>query len=79
VAVAQGPSEEFVETELLGPCDLDNAVCRRADGDLGHRAGDVVGGHGLDEQGARRTVVPSVAASAMRSTNSKNCVAWTIE
>jgi hypothetical protein len=29
--------------------------------------------------GARRTVVPSVAASAMRSTNSKNCVAWTIE
>ena len=29
--------------------------------------------------GARRTVSPSVAASAMLLTNSKNCVAWTIE
>jgi hypothetical protein len=29
--------------------------------------------------GARCTVVPSVAASAMRSTNSKNCVAWAIK
>ena len=29
--------------------------------------------------GGSRTVVPSVAASAMRLTNSKNCVAWTIE
>ena len=29
--------------------------------------------------GATRTVSPSVAASAIRATNSKNCVAWTIE
>jgi len=29
--------------------------------------------------GATRTVLPSVASSAMRSMNSKNCVAWTIE
>jgi hypothetical protein len=27
----------------------------------------------------RRTVLPSVAAWAMLPTNSKNCVAWTIE
>ena len=29
--------------------------------------------------GGSRTVSPSVAASAMLLTNSKNCVAWTIE
>ena len=29
--------------------------------------------------GARRTLLPSVAAAAMLLTNSKNCVAWTIE
>jgi hypothetical protein len=29
--------------------------------------------------GARRTVLPSVASSAIRAMNSKNCVAWTIE
>ena len=29
--------------------------------------------------GASRTVLPTVAASAMLLTNSKNCVAWTIE
>jgi hypothetical protein len=28
---------------------------------------------------ARRTMLPLVVSSAMRPTNSKNCVAWTIE
>ena len=34
---------------------------------------------GWNSTGGRRTVSPSVASSAMRPTNSKNCVAWTIE
>jgi hypothetical protein len=42
-------SGEFVEVELLGPGDIDDAVHWRADGDVRERAGCVPGGHGLDE------------------------------
>ena len=35
--------------ELLGPGHLDDAVRRRADGDVRDRTGHVLGGHGLDE------------------------------
>jgi hypothetical protein len=80
VAVAQALADEVVEAELLGSRDIDDAVGWGPDSNLGHRAGDVVGGHpGWMRTGARRTVVPSVVASAMRLTNSKNWVAWTIE
>jgi hypothetical protein len=43
VALAQCASDEFVETELLGPGDLDDPVHRRADGDVRDRAGHVLG------------------------------------
>ena len=51
---------------------------RRADGDPGECARDVIGGHRLDERRRSRTVLPSVASSAMPLMNSKNCVAPTI-
>jgi hypothetical protein len=49
VAVARALADEVVEAELLGSRDLDDAVGWRPESNLGHRAGDVVGGHGLDE------------------------------
>ena len=65
---------ELVERNRLGAGDLDRAVHRRADRELGQRGGDVVGGDGLQRAGDRRTRLPSVPDLAMPPTNSKNWV-----
>jgi hypothetical protein len=41
--------------------------------------GDIVARDSWNSTGANRTVLPSVASSAILRTNSKNCVACTIE
>ena len=77
---ARRVADELVEAELLGPADLDGAVQRRAGRDPADRA-----------RRRRRPpwagTAPAAAAPCRRrsrrrrccSTNSKNCVAWTIE
>jgi hypothetical protein len=72
-AFPEDSSDEFVETELLWPRHFNDAVDRRSYGDLANRTRDIL------RTGATRTVLPSVASSAILSMNSKNCVAWTIE
>lgn len=62
VACAQASSHEFVETELLRPRYLNDAVHWRAHGDLAHRSGDIVSRDGLDEHGCQANLLPSVAA-----------------
>jgi hypothetical protein len=47
--------------------------------DLADRLGDIVARDSWNSTGANRTVLPSVASSAILRTNSKNCVACTIE
>jgi hypothetical protein len=49
VTRGEGGPAQFVEAELLGAGDLDDAVRRRADGDRGHCGHDVVGRDRLDE------------------------------
>jgi len=46
VALAQRAPEEFVEVELLGPGDLDDAVTGGPTMTSANRARDVLGGHG---------------------------------
>ena len=75
VARAEALTDQFIETELLGTGHFNRAIHWRAHGDPADRLGDVVSRHGLNDTGGSRTVVPSVASSAMRLTNSKNCVA----
>jgi hypothetical protein len=62
---AEAASDQGVEAELLGAGHFDGAIQRRAMGWM--------------STGAMRTISPSVAAAAMLLTNSKNCVARTIE
>jgi hypothetical protein len=77
--VAEVSSDELVQTEPLWPRYLDDTVQRRSDSDLADRARDIIGRDRWMRTGAKRTVSPSVASSAMLLMNSKNCVAWTIE
>src|SRR5262245_9351219 len=58
VARAQGPSDDLVEAEPLGPGDLDRAVERRAQGGPADRVRDVVGRHGLEGHRRRADNVP---------------------
>jgi hypothetical protein len=46
--------------------------------DVAQGGGDIVRGHRLNQHRGNRTVSPSLASSAMRPANSKNCVAWTM-
>ena len=72
--------DEFIETKLFGPAYFNNSIQRRAHGDSGlpHSATSSAA-MGWKRTGGRRTLLPSVERSAMRLTNSKNCVARTIE
>jgi hypothetical protein len=76
---AQAPADQLIETELLRPGDLDGSVDGLANSRARNHAGDRVSCDGLDERVRRRTVLPSVAESAMLLTNSENWVACTIE
>ena len=49
VAGPEAAADEVVEAERLRSADLDHAVQRGTDGDAGHRRGDVLGSHGLNE------------------------------
>src|SRR5262245_48051865 len=49
VACAQVPSDELVETELLGSRHLKCAIQRRSNRDACHRTGDIFRRYGLDE------------------------------
>ncbi len=44
--------------ELLRPRDFDDAVHRRSDGDPGNRTRDILGRHGLDQNGCGPGRVP---------------------
>lgn len=69
VTCADALPDEIVETELFGPRYFNRAIHWRANRDPGDRAGDIVSRIGWMNTGARRTVLPSVAASAMDVTN----------
>jgi len=75
VQCAETLADQIIETELFGPRDLNDAVHRRAQGDLVHRTGNILRRHGLDEHRRQANRVAVGGSPAMLFTNSKNCVA----
>ena len=79
VAGAKTLPDELVETKPLRPSHLNHAVQRRANCNFRDGFGYVLGCDWLDENRRQANLAAKVAESAMLFTNSKNCVAWTIE
>ena len=75
VARAEALADQVVESGTADRPSSTRAIQRRARGDRADRLGDVISRHRLNQHRGSRTVVPSVASSAMRLMNSKNCVA----
>ncbi len=79
VAFAESLPDEFVETKLFWPRHFNGAVQRRPVATLPTALATSSAAIGWMRTGASRTVLPTVASSAILLMNSKNCVAWTIE
>jgi len=79
VAWAQALSDELVKTELFGSGYFNSALHSRAHRDLSDLTGDIVGRHRLDERRWQAYCVAVGGKNRRPLTNSKNCVARTIE
>jgi hypothetical protein len=71
-------AHDFVKRDSVGAGQFNGSIQRLRHGDFSQVSGEVVREDGLKQRDARWTVCPLVASSAMRPTNSKNCVARTI-
>ena len=74
----QGVAGELVQRMRFRAGDLDRAVQRRPDRDVGEAAATSSDAMGCIRAGDRRTASPSVPDWTMPPTNSKNCVERTI-
>lgn len=66
----QVSSDKLIHAYRFGPRQLDRAVQRLVDCDVGQCGGDVIGRLGLNEHGGQITVLPSMLESAMPPMNS---------